>query len=135
MVRKRDVDRLVLKWRDRLWLNQWRISTGLCPVIEDGEEDAVYKTVASVDYEPSYRTAHVTIGGKSWDERSAKQRNRTICHEMIHVRLSSLDRFISTLIDELPPSKREPYRNWRHDLREETAETLTDIFLSAVGEL
>ena len=135
MARKRDVDRLVLKWRDRLWLNQWRISAELIPVIEEREEESAYQTVASVEYEPIYRAAVITIGAKSWDARGDKQRNRTICHEMIHVRLSPLDRFISTLIDELPPAKREPYRNWRHDLREETAETLTDIMLSAAGEL
>ena len=131
MTNKREIDQLVLKWRDHLWLNQWRISREVKPMIKEGEEGA-YKTVAAVEYEPIYRAAHITIGGESWDERGAEQRDRTICHEMLHIRLSPLDRFISTLIDELPPSKREVYSNWRHDLREEIAETLTNIMLSTV---
>ena len=134
MTRKAEVDRLVIKWRDWLWLNQWRIGCDMKPVIEEGEEGA-YKTVASVEYEPIYRAAHISISRQSWGERSAEARDRTICHEMIHIRLSPLDRFITTLIDELPPSKREAYRNWRHDLREETAEIWTNIMLAAARGL
>lgn len=123
--------RLILKWRDVLWLNQWRIGCEVQPVIEEGEEESLYKTTAAVEYEPIYRAACITIGKESWDERSPEARDRTICHEMVHVRLSTLDRFISTLIDELPPAKRSAYRSWRHDLREETAEIWTNIMLSA----
>lgn len=131
MARKREVDRLVLKWRDRLWLGQWLVSVDLVDELEGGQESQVGARTFS---DSLYRHANVKVSRVAWDDISPSRRNRLICHEMVHVATSSLKDFVDELIDEIPAAKRGPYEKWYRAVDESLTEHLCNVLLTATGE-
>jgi hypothetical protein len=133
-LRKRDVNKLCLKWRDRLWLGHWRIGpVAETEIAEKGENG--YETAAYVSYEAVYQDARVHVSEKVWDKRSPASRNRTMCHEMVHLANAPVAEFIERVIAELPSQKGAVYKKWWDALNEENTTHWTNVMLGAHKEL
>ena len=133
MANKREVDRLAKRWRDRLWLGHWLVTTALVEEIDP--DDTAYSTTATVDIEAPYKKVLLTINEKAWDELTPKKRNRTICHEMVHSAMSPMTDFVERMMLDLPPSKRSVYRKWHEAVDEAQTEHFCNVLLEANGEL
>jgi hypothetical protein len=133
MANKREVRRLVEKWRDRLWLGQWLIIAGYEPEIETSS--AALDTIAIVEFDSAYRKAAITVATNVWDKQTPKKKNRAICHEMLHVALSPLRDFVKQLEREISPSKKAVYEKWFESVDETITEHFCNVMLAAAGEL
>ena len=134
MVRKREVERLMEKWRNRLWLSQWKITPATTETLED-DSPRGYEATAACDADPTYRQATITIALDVWDKRSARRQNRSMCHEMVHVMMSPTTHLFDEMLKELSPSKRAVYEKWYRDVDEVQAEHLCNVLLDVMGEL
>lgn len=134
MASKREIRQLILKWRGRLWLTQWLITPEVVEEI-DPSDGTAFSTTAEIDASPTYRKAVVKVSKKSWREVTPQQRNRTICHEMLHVVTSPVSDFVKELLEELPPAKRAGFVKWWERVEEGTTEHLCNVILDSQGEL
>lgn len=138
MARQRDVNRLVLRWRERLWLGHWLIGARISPTIErrnDPTDAEGFDVAARVNYESAYRRADIEINGGVWDSKSDREHNRTICHEMVHVAMSPVDAFVKHLMDELPLGKKTVAERWWKEVDESMTEHWCNVMLDANKEL
>ena len=131
---KRQLTKGIQRWRDRLWLNQWKIEPHFEDEVERGETGA-FRVAARAECDSEYRQADVTIALKVNADRSEEVKNRTLCHEMVHVRNSPVDHFVKVLLGELPPGKRAAYLNWWVNVDEGLTEDWCNILLDAYKEL
>ena len=137
---KRERDRLILRWRDRLWLGRWKVRIQYAepdpPQLESSGGDAKsWEGVAWVETMPRYRSALVQVVKEAWDDSTPAQQNGHICHEMIHVVLDPLDKLLIKAMQELPPQKAHVYEQWRVETLEGVTSDLTTAFLDAYKEL
>jgi len=134
--RKRERDRLIRRWRDRLWLGRWRVRIDYAEPIEVEPGDAKnWEGVAWVETMPRYRSALVHIVKQAWDDSTLPQRNSHAAHEMIHIVLDPLNKLLIKVMEELPSQKAHVYEQWRVETLEGVTSELTTAFLDAYGEL
>jgi len=132
---EREINRYLLKWRDRLWLGSWLITPLFETVLDGDYEGSAYRTSAYIDAEPNYRKAAVTVATKTWEESTPGRRNRTACHEMVHAVQSPIDKFVDEILGRMHEDRREGYDEWWKSLREANAEHWCNVLLDAAGEL
>ena len=133
-----ELERLALRWRDRLWLNQWRVKTRLVDRIIDKEtgtdaEDTAAVTKHNVDY----RELDIGILRRAWRNYSRERKNQVVAHEMVHGLLGSLREFIFRLLESPPKNNAQVdvYFEWFHAVDELLTTHVTDVLLDAAKEL
>jgi len=133
-----ELERLASRWRDRLWLNQWRVRADLVDRIIDkatGEEDNT--TAAVTKHNVDYRELDIGIRRTAWRNYSKTRKNQVVAHEMVHGLLGPLREFIFKLLENPPKGQDQVdlYFEWFHQVDEILTTHVTDVLLNAAKEL
>jgi len=133
-----ELARLSVKWRDRLWLNHWRVKANLVDRIIDkktGKDAEV--TAAATKHNVDYRELNIGILRTAWRNYSKVRKNQVVAHEMVHGLLGPLREFIFKLLESPPENQGEVdlYFEWFHQVDETLTTHVADVFLNAAREL
>lgn len=78
---RKEVTKIVEKWRRRLFLHEWFVDVSYAK--EDIRCDGPGEVVASIESDPVYKNAEITIY-PAWFTRSPKRRELALVHELCH---------------------------------------------------
>jgi len=123
---KRELRGLVGKWADRLGLDNWRIRVDLVrlPSLPASAGKWGRRACARASFNVAYRQAVVSAEETVWDRLPPAERERTACHETLHIVISPLMHVAEQMMADLPKGRREVYEKWLNMADEQVTEQL-----------
>lgn len=88
------LEKRVAYWQNKMNLNHWRIESEIVDEVASGEEDADACIVRADDYD----TATLQIVRSSIETNTPEYIDISICHELAHVHMRDLDKYIESLL-------------------------------------
>ena len=116
-----------------MWLKRFNMVNGYAISFEFIKQKDVpsqgpnFQYAATTSSIPEYKEHGITVN-KDWlEETSLTGMKETACHEAIHLVTSPLHSIIMRVIEELPKTKQDIYRDWYRREDEEVTTHLTSI--------
>jgi hypothetical protein len=119
----------------RKWIERFGLSKDHRVRHEFVNDEAIKKRGMDVRYAagtnslPEYKDHYVDVGLPWLHGTNSNRINEISCHEAVHMVTSPTHALAMTLLDELPKTKQEVYREWWHRENEEVTTQLTNIIL------
>lgn len=128
---KRELQRLVTDWRDRLGFGYWEITLDLANPPDESDGVTAF---AQIDGHDDYDTATIRLA-KNWAEWTPLFAEQTIVHELMHLHMGGLDYVMAKFVrDYLRPNEREIFdAAYSHEM-EGAVDRLASRFVTLLGE-
>lgn len=128
---QRELQKILIGWRDRLGLGYWEIDIDFQKEADEGADGT--STLAAIEAHEDYDTASIKLS-PNWEAWTPLRANQILAHELIHAQMRGLDYVVSKFGREnLGANEREMFdAAYSHEM-EGAVDRIAQRFVTLLG--